>query len=124
MEIYIIILINFYVIEILYGIFIVSCTIWDHREIKKADLSVLDISSTIIARVEGMPETCDYFYGGIVLSILLALIPAVCRLCRLTIDNNHLDDHLSVFDLLALVSEKMSGSFAILIDMGFGESST
>uniref|UniRef100_A0A6M2E0B7 Putative homeodomain transcription factor isoform x3 n=1 Tax=Xenopsylla cheopis TaxID=163159 RepID=A0A6M2E0B7_XENCH len=102
----------------------VSCTIWDHREIKKADLSVLDISSTIIARVEGMPETCDYFYGGIVLSILLALIPAVCRLCRLTIDNNHLDDHLSVFDLLALVSEKMSGSFAILIDMGFGESST
>ncbi|XP_026478098.1 putative homeodomain transcription factor [Ctenocephalides felis] len=102
----------------------VSCTVWDHREIKKADLSVLDISSTIIARVEGMPETCDYFYGGVALSILLALIPAVCRLCRFTIDHNHADDHLSVLDLLSLVSEKMSGSFVTLIDMAFGQNLT
>lgn len=104
--------------------FSVSCTVWDHREIKKADLSVLDISSTIIARVEGMPETCDYFYGGVALSILLALIPAVCRLCRFTIDHNHADDHLSVLDLLSLVSEKMSGSFVTLIDMAFGQNLT
>lgn len=31
---------------------------------KKADLSVLDISSAIIARVESMPESMDYFYVG------------------------------------------------------------
>ena len=37
---------------------------WEKREVKKADLSVLDISSAIIARVEAMPENLDYFYGG------------------------------------------------------------
>lgn len=31
---------------------------------KKADLSVLDISSAIIARVEAKPDTMDYFYMG------------------------------------------------------------
>lgn len=44
--------------------FTVSCTLWEKREVKKAELSVLDISSAIIARVEGMPENFDYFYGG------------------------------------------------------------
>jgi len=42
----------------------VSCTIWESRDVKKADLSVLDISSAIIARVESMPESMDYFYVG------------------------------------------------------------
>lgn len=31
---------------------------------KKADLSVLDISSAIIAKVESMPENMEYFYMG------------------------------------------------------------
>jgi hypothetical protein len=42
----------------------VSCTVWESRDVKKADLSVLDISSVIIARVESMPENMDYFYVG------------------------------------------------------------
>jgi hypothetical protein len=42
----------------------VSCTVWESRDVKKADLSVLDISSAIIARVESMPENMDYFYVG------------------------------------------------------------
>jgi len=42
----------------------VSCTIWENRDVKKAELSVLDISSAIIARVEAMPDNLDYFYGG------------------------------------------------------------
>nr|XP_018901174.1 PREDICTED: putative homeodomain transcription factor isoform X2 [Bemisia tabaci] len=58
----------------------VSCTMWEKREIKKADLSVLDISSAIIARVEAMPEHLDYFYGGLVISVVLAAVPSLCRL--------------------------------------------
>jgi hypothetical protein len=38
--------------------------VWESRDVKKADLSVLDISSAIIARVESMPENMDYFYVG------------------------------------------------------------
>lgn len=43
---------------------LVSCTMWEKKEVKKADLSVLDISSAIIARVEEIPEQMDYFYLG------------------------------------------------------------
>ncbi|XP_076251188.1 putative homeodomain transcription factor isoform X1 [Rhynchophorus ferrugineus] len=57
-----------------------SCTIYEQDEIKKADLSMLDISSSIISRVEAMPSTHDYFYVGVVISALLALMPLLCRL--------------------------------------------
>ncbi|XP_033216559.1 putative homeodomain transcription factor [Belonocnema kinseyi] len=58
----------------------VSCTIWTRRDIKKAELSVLDISSAIIERVESMPESMDYFYGGLVLAVMLSLMPSIRRL--------------------------------------------
>lgn len=58
----------------------VSCTMWEKKEVKKADLSVLDISSAIIARVEAMPENMDYFYVGMLGSVLAGLVPALCRL--------------------------------------------
>ncbi|XP_043250245.1 protein phtf [Colletes gigas] len=58
----------------------VSCAIWTRRDIKKAELSVLDISSAIIARVESMPESMNYFYGGLLLSVVLSLIPSIKRL--------------------------------------------
>lgn len=48
----------------LFCIISVSCTMWEKKEVKKADLSVLDISSAIIARVEEIPEQMDYFYLG------------------------------------------------------------
>ncbi|KAL1492158.1 hypothetical protein ABEB36_012646 [Hypothenemus hampei] len=57
-----------------------SCTIYERDEIKKADLSMLDISSIIIGKVEAIPSTPDYFYAGIVVSALLALLPLLCRL--------------------------------------------
>lgn len=63
-------------------LFLVSCTIWDCRETKKAEMSVLDISSAIIEKVEGMPETCDYIYIGVAFSLFLSLIPAFCRFCE------------------------------------------
>ncbi|XP_065202605.1 protein phtf [Planococcus citri] len=58
----------------------VSCTMWEKKDVKKANLSVLDISSAIIARVEAMPENVDYFYIGIVMSIALAMVPSISRL--------------------------------------------
>ncbi|XP_046395980.1 protein phtf isoform X2 [Ischnura elegans] len=58
----------------------VSCTVWENREAKKADLSVLDISSAIIARVESMPDNMDYFYGGLAMGGLLAILPSLYRL--------------------------------------------
>nr|CAD7262183.1 unnamed protein product [Timema shepardi] len=65
---------------------LVSCTIWETRDVKKADLSVLDISSAIIARVESMPEHMDYFYGGVAVSVVLAFLPSLCRLCDVAYD--------------------------------------
>lgn len=60
----------------------VNCTIWDGCEVKKAEMSVLDISSAIIKRVEAIPDTCDYVYIGLVFSLVLSLVPAFCRLCE------------------------------------------
>jgi len=42
----------------------ISCTIWPGPEAMKADLTVLDISSTIIAKVECAKENSDYLYLG------------------------------------------------------------
>lgn len=63
----------------------VNCTIWDGRELKKAEMSVLDISSAIIKRVEAIPDTCDYIYIGVVFSLVLSLVPAFCRLCEVSV---------------------------------------
>ena len=41
-----------------------SCTIWEEAEIKKADLTVLDVAAAIIAKVDVMPESTDYLCGG------------------------------------------------------------
>jgi len=73
---------------------------WEKKEVKKADLSVLDISSAIIARVEEIPEQMDYFYlgklcitlklhlqfltslyfVGVFLSVIISLMPSAYRL--------------------------------------------
>jgi len=63
---------------------------WEKKEVKKADLSVLDISSAIIARVEEIPEQMDYFYLGKLYYIKTAFtvfnIFIFCR-CFLVCDN-------------------------------------
>lgn len=60
----------------------VSCTIWDQRDTKKAQMSVLEIASCIIERVDSLGVTNDYIYIGVFFSFLLTLIPAFCRLCE------------------------------------------
>lgn len=76
----------FKMISINWFFWTVNCTIWDGRETKKAEMSVLDISSAIIERVEAIPETCDYIYIGLAFSIVLSLVPAFCRLCEVRLN--------------------------------------
>lgn len=96
----------------------ISCTIWEHRDIKKAQMSVLDISSCIIERVEAMPETCDYIYFGILFSIILSMIPPFCRLCEKTIDSE--DSEINYLDIPMLLWEKASFSFIAILRFAFG----
>ncbi|XP_059620468.1 protein phtf [Phlebotomus argentipes] len=98
----------------------ISCTVWDRRDAKKAEMSVLDISSAIIERVEAMPETCDYVYIGVVFSIALSLIPAVCRICEATIDSSN-STEVNFLDVPVLLMETSSESLALL-RLAFGES--
>ena len=60
--------------------FLVSCTVWEGPEVKKADLSVLDVAAAIIAKVDVMPESTDYLCGGLVMAALFALLPVVYRI--------------------------------------------
>ncbi|RWS17689.1 putative homeodomain transcription factor-like protein [Dinothrombium tinctorium] len=61
----------------------VSCTIWQQNECQKVDLSVLDISSAVIRKVESVKHSNEYFYLGFLLSLILIFIPTVFRLQRI-----------------------------------------
>ncbi|KAK6629715.1 hypothetical protein RUM43_003533 [Polyplax serrata] len=107
----------------------VSCTIWENNDVKRADLSVLDISSAIIARVETMRESMDYFYVGIAVSSMIALLPSFRRLIEVTQDNStsreatfQLDPILSLttIDLTDDFFTKLNRSLLILLDTSFG----
>lgn len=50
------------------------------RECQKVDLSVLDISSAIIRKVESVKHSNEYFYLGFLLSLVLAFIPVIFRI--------------------------------------------
>ncbi|KNC33727.1 putative homeodomain transcription factor [Lucilia cuprina] len=97
----------------------ISCTIWDQREIKKAQMSVLEISSCIIDNVESMPETNDYIYIGIFFSLLLSLIPCFCRLCEVTLDTEN-PSEINYLDLPMMLWEKASFSFMAIFRFAFG----
>ncbi|XP_046654831.1 protein PHTF2-like isoform X1 [Daphnia pulicaria] len=58
----------------------VSCTVWEGLEVKKADLSVLDVAAAIIAKVDVMPESTDYLCGGLVMAGIFALLPIIYRI--------------------------------------------
>lgn len=62
-----------------------SCLIWDRKnEVRKADLSMLEISSTIIGKVEAKRDSMDYFYIGIFFSTILAFLPIICRVISIS----------------------------------------
>ncbi|KAI1305285.1 Protein phtf [Halotydeus destructor] len=58
----------------------VSCAIWIGNECQKVDLSVLDISSSIIRKVDRVKHSLEYFYLALVFSVALALVPGLYRL--------------------------------------------
>ncbi|XP_011300541.1 putative homeodomain transcription factor [Fopius arisanus] len=99
----------------------VSCTLWTRRDIKKAELSVLDISSAIIARAESMPESMDYFYGGLVLSVVLAIIPSIRRLNDyFSSDSTNNSTGIYVNDLAYADFRTYSDFMCRVIDVAFG----
>lgn len=104
----------------------VSCTIWTKNEAKKAELSVLDISVEIIKRVESLPETCDYVYIGVILSVILSLIPSYCRLCDVLIQESNSTTTSSILEEFPKVLNDDSTfyqTFMTFSDMAFGETS-
>ncbi|XP_058810861.1 protein phtf isoform X2 [Phymastichus coffea] len=102
----------------------VSCTIWTHRDIKKAELSVLDISSAIIAKVESMPESMDYFYAGLVLAVLLSSVPSLRRVSdHFGIESvNNTVSSLSPSELLTVDPKTLSDIICKMINVAFGSS--
>ncbi|KAH8285589.1 hypothetical protein KR054_011348, partial [Drosophila jambulina] len=100
----------------------ISCTIWDQRDAKKAQLSVLEIASCIIERVDSMGETNDYIYIGVVFSFLLTLIPIFCRLCEITLGSDaEKASEISYLYMPQLLWEKSSASLFNLLGFAFGE---
>lgn len=78
----------------------VSCTIWESNDYKKVDLTVLDISSSIIRKIDMTPESTDYFKAGLAFCVILCLIPSVHRLN----DTTKLSNVTLSFDMLILPS--------------------
>ena len=62
------------------SILVVSCVVWQQNECQKVDLTVLDISSSIIRKVGKAKHSNEYFYLALVFALILALIPGIFRL--------------------------------------------
>ncbi|XP_064484901.1 protein PHTF1-like isoform X2 [Ornithodoros turicata] len=58
----------------------VSCTIWEHGECKKVDLSVMDIASAIIYKVDCMKHSSEYILLGFILTCVTSSLPLLFRL--------------------------------------------
>jgi hypothetical protein len=85
---------------------------------------VLDISSAIIARVESMPESMDYFYTGLILAIVLSLVPCLRRVSdHFGVDfvNNTISSSLAG-ELSLVSSETFSDMICKMIKIAFGSS--
>lgn len=95
--------------------------IWHITEIKEASLSVLDIIAAIIARVESVPESMDYLFFGIMLSTVISICPACCRLCDSTVDMSFNSEiQVTTVELFSLIKDKLSSSLIIIAEAAFG----
>ena len=57
----------------------VSCAIWQQNECQKVDLSVVDISSAIIRKVDSVKHSSEYVILGFIFSFFLAILPGLFR---------------------------------------------
>ncbi|XP_070378437.1 protein PHTF2 isoform X1 [Dermacentor albipictus] len=58
----------------------VSCTIWENGECKKVDLSVMDIASAIVHKVDCLIHSGEYVLLGLMLTAVTATLPLLFRL--------------------------------------------
>lgn len=58
----------------------VSCTIWENGECKKVDLSVMDIASAIVHKVDCLMHSGEYVVLGLLLTAVTATLPLLFRL--------------------------------------------
>ncbi|KAI7684958.1 Putative homeodomain transcription factor, partial [Sarcoptes scabiei] len=58
----------------------VSCSVWHNNVCQKVDLSVAEISSAIIRKVETIEHSAEYIFLGLMFSVSIALIPSIFRL--------------------------------------------
>ncbi|KFM70184.1 putative homeodomain transcription factor, partial [Stegodyphus mimosarum] len=58
----------------------VSCTIWEHNECKKVDLTALDVSSAIIQKADSSQDSTEYLYFGVFFALVLSFLPLLFRL--------------------------------------------
>ena len=56
-----------------------SCMIWEGNECKKLDLTAMDIGWAIIDKVDNLPESSDYIFIGVTLSLCLGCVPFLYR---------------------------------------------
>ncbi|KAL7648822.1 UNVERIFIED_CONTAM: hypothetical protein RMT77_000729 [Armadillidium vulgare] len=68
----------------------IGCKIWEDSEMKKVDLSVLDISSAIISRVDSLHQSSNYLRFGIVMSVFLSFVPTLFRVVM--VEGGNLND--------------------------------
>ena len=54
--------------------------IWEEDEVKKVDLTVLELGWTIIQNVDQVPRVCDYLYFGFFVAVLDTFMPLLFRI--------------------------------------------
>lgn len=60
----------------------VSCSVWTNQNQlwQKVDLSVMDLSSAIIRKVDGCEHSSEYVYLSVIFSVAIALLPSIFRM--------------------------------------------
>lgn len=102
-------------------VFLVSCMIWHATEIKEASLTVLDIISAIITRVESVPENMDYFYFGLFLSTIIAITPSMSRIFGCNSDITPYNDTAFLsLEYFNKVASTTPSALACILNVSFG----
>ncbi|XP_046914500.2 putative homeodomain transcription factor [Dermatophagoides farinae] len=92
----------------------VSCSLWQHNVCQKFDLSVVDISSSIIRKVETVEHSNEYIYLGILFSLTVSLIPSIYRLQYSTKDGPSIAQILNSSSLAAAVTQPVAAAASMM----------
>ncbi|KAG4068371.1 hypothetical protein HA402_007891 [Bradysia odoriphaga] len=95
----------------------ISCSLWRGNKLTKVEMSVLDISTAITNKVETMIKSSDYIYIGLMLSVLLTLVPILCRICEAALDSTTTE--FTILDMPAILMEMVPK--VTIMDSAFGQ---